>query len=171
MVERRKLVRLARGSEVNEVLDSLLALAFDLHADHGRVNHLSAYALELAVVAEVNLNVVVLGKEFTDQLEHAEEGLVEGALFHLGLLGHSGEVGLDHGVELDLSLGLVLCHLGVVVEAEHAQVVFVEFDVGDALIVHQVLEADRAEVGQVHCALKLDLAVGPTKKFKWVGNV
>jgi len=48
------------------------------------------------------------------------------------------------------------------VQTEHAEEVLVELDVGDALVVHQVLEADRAEVRQVHSALKLDLTVAPT---------
>jgi len=48
------------------------------------------------------------------------------------------------------------------VQSEHVEEVVVELDVGDALVAHQVLEADGAEVGQVHSALKLDLTVAPT---------
>lgn len=71
---------------------------------------------------------------------------MEGALLHVGALGHRGEVGLDHGSQLDLGLALVLGHLGIVVEAKHVEELVVDLDVGDTLVVHQGLEADRTEV-------------------------
>jgi hypothetical protein len=167
VVKGRQLVLLALGgSEVDEVLDSLLVLSLDLHSNHRRVDHLSVDALELSVVAEVDFDVLMLGKKLTDQLEDAEEGLMEGALLHLGLLGHGSEVGLNHGFKLDLGLIFIFNHLGVVVEAEHVEVVVVELDVGDPLVVHEVLEADGTEVGEVDGALHLNLGVAPTKKFK-----
>jgi hypothetical protein len=67
---------------------------------------------------------------------------------------------------LDLGLAFVLSHLGVVVEAKHVEELVIDLDVGDALVVHQGLEADRTEVGQVYSALHLNLTVAPTMKFK-----
>ena len=104
MVQRWELVGFTGGAQVDEVLNRLLGLAFTFHADHGRVDHLSADALELAVVAKVDLDILVLGEQFANQLEHAQQRLVEGALLSGGLLGHSREVRLNQGVELHLGL-------------------------------------------------------------------
>lgn len=168
VVEGRKLTlfALGAGTLVHEGLDGLLVATGNLHLVQGRVDHLSVDTLELAVSTDVDLNVLVLGEELTDELEDAEEGLVEGALLHVGALGHGGEVGLDHRSQLDLSLALVLSHLGVVVEAKHVEELVVDLDVSDALVVHQWLEADRTEVREVYSALHLNLTVAPTMKFK-----
>ena len=64
----------------------------------------SADALELAVVAKVDLDILVLGEQFANQLEHAQQRLVEGALLSGGLLGHGRKVRLNQGVELHLGL-------------------------------------------------------------------
>jgi hypothetical protein len=146
---------------VHEGLDGLFVAA-GLHFVQGRVNDLAVDSLELAVSAEVDLNIRVLGEELTQELEECKERLVEGGLLHVGRLGHHREVGLDEGPKLDLSLNFVFLHLWVVVKAVQIHKVVVDLDVGSAFVVRQGLEADNPEVGQVHGPLHLILPVAPS---------
>lgn len=62
------LFALGAGTLVHEGLDGLLVAAGNLHLVQGRINHLSVDALELAVVTDIDLDVLVLGEELTDKL-------------------------------------------------------------------------------------------------------
>lgn len=148
MVEGRQPVVLSlAGAIVHEGLHSLLVAAAHLHLVQGRVNHLSVNALELAVAAKIDLDVLVLAQQLTNKLQHAQQGLVEGLLFHLSLFGHHGEVGLDHRAKGDLGLLLIFSHLGVVVKSILLHEVVVHFDIGDALVIHKGLESNGTEIG------------------------
>ena len=90
---------------------------------------------------------------------------MEGLLLHVGGFGHHREVWLDHGSHLDVGLFLVLSHLGVVLEPVILEEVVVHLHVCNALVVHQGLEANCTEIGEVYSALHFDLTVAPTENI------
>ncbi len=64
---------------------------------------------------------------------------------------------------MNLSLGLKLRHLGIVMKPMHVHEVVIKADVGDPFVVHEGLKSNGAEVGQVNSALHIDLTIAPTK--------
>lgn len=153
----------AMSTLIHQVFDGLLSSILRLHLVQRRVNHLAVDALEFSVSAKVNLNVVVLTQELANKLEEAEQSLVISCLFHVYVFGHNREVRLDEWSHLNLSLGLKLCHLGVVMKPVHVHEVVIQADVGDPFVVHKGLESNGAEVRQVNSALHVDLTVTPAK--------
>ena len=96
-------------------------------------------------------------------MEKAEQSLVISCLFHVDVFGHNREVRFDEWSHLNLSLGLKLRHLGVVMKSVHVHEVVIQADVGDPFVVHKGLESNGAKVRQVNSALHIDLTVTPAK--------
>jgi hypothetical protein len=129
------------------------------------VEDLSVVGEEFTHLLKVDLNNVVLLKEFSGAMNDVLENSLENTLVDLSLFRHGGEVWLGQRFHDEiLGLSLELGHLWLVHELMLTKEGIRELDIEDSHVVSDLLISDDTKTWHVNGTSNFDLAVAPLNK-------